>query len=232
VDFKAQGYGNTDSDRYEAARDVAQFANQLGGTIILGAQDTNAFLTEYVGLPEIVDQRTRIRDICITRIEPSVLIDLVEIDYNGRKVLAVNVTPSLSAVGVRISNERYEFPIRRNDRKDFMTLQEVAMMGTPERRGRLLLESIPQESRHKLRMDAVEFVPNRWLDPSLPEWQLEDIRPESARFKVLDISVYIPLAFIEAVWPSDSYGEYTVSVRARFRLTENAKKIEVSLVRY
>ena len=230
LDFKGQGYGNTDSDRYEAARDVAQFANQLGGTIILGAQEENGVLKEYAGLPEIADQRTKIRDICATRIESSLLIDLVEIDYNGRKVLAVNVTPSLSAVGVRVSTQRYEFPIRRNDRKDFLTLQEVAMMGTPERRGRLLLESIPQNSRAKLRMDTEKFDYNKRLG-SPSQWQLEDIRPESARFKVWDISVYIPLAFIEAVWPSDSYGEYTVSVRACLRLTEGAKKIEVSMGR-
>lgn len=230
LDFKAQGYGNTDSDRYESARDVAQFANQLGGTIILGAQDENGILKEYAGLLEIADQRIKIRDICATRIEPSVLIDLVEIDCNGRKVLVVNVTPSLSVVGVRISTERYEFPIRRNDRKCFLTFQEVAMMGTPERRGRLLLESIPQNSRTKLRMDPERFDCDKRL-ASPPQWQLEDIRPESARFKVWNISVYIPLAFIEAVWPSDTYGEYTVSVRACLRLAEGANKIEVSMGR-
>jgi hypothetical protein len=226
LDFKGQGYGNSDNDRCEAARDVAQFANHLGGTIILGAQEENGFLKEYVGLPEIADQRTRIRDIILARVEPSLATDLVEIDYHGRKVLAVNVPPCFSAVGVRVSPNRYEFPSRRNDKKDFLTLQEVAMMGTPERRGLLILESIPQGSRSKLRIDAEDLdrLPHH-------EWRLEETGPGYAKFRVSDISVHLPLAFIEAVWPSDSYGEYTITVRARFRVTENGKKVEISRAR-
>lgn len=117
LDFKGQCYGNSDKDRIEAARDVAQFANHLGGTIILGAHEENNLLKEYVDLPEIANQGTRIRDICHERIEPSISIDPVEIDYDGKKVLAVNVYPCFSGVGVRVCTNRYEFPIRRNDKR-------------------------------------------------------------------------------------------------------------------
>jgi len=227
LDFKEQGYGKNESESCEAARDVAQFANHLGGTIILGAKENKGSLKEYVDVVDIEDHRTRIRDICAARIEPSVSIEPVEIDCGGKKVLAINVSPSIFIVGVRISTNRYEFPIRRNDRKDFLTLQEVAMMGTPERRGLLLLESIPQVSRGKLRIDAEE-IPVRF---DQLKWQLEDIGKGYAKFQVDNLTVYVPLAFVEAVWPSDSYGEYTITIKARFRIVENGLKVEVSRAR-
>lgn len=226
LDFKAQGYGKGDQECCEAARDVAQFASQLGGTLLLGAQDENGILKEYVGLSDIADQRTRLRDICAARLDPPIAIDPVEIDYEGRGILAINVPASFSAVGVRItSTPRYEFPIRRSDQKQYLSLHEVVMMGTPERRGFLLLDSIPQGSRNKLRIDAedLDSLPTR-------DWRLEEIGSRCVTFKVQDISVYVPLAFVEAVWPSDSYGEYTITIRARFHI-DNGRKIEVSRAR-
>src|SRR4051812_6417376 len=48
LDFKAQPYGKSDSERRELAADVAAMANDRGGVIVIGVRDEDDVAVELV----------------------------------------------------------------------------------------------------------------------------------------------------------------------------------------
>jgi hypothetical protein len=64
LDFKEKPWGANQSETIELARDVAQFANQLGGSLIVGAEEESDRLKGYADVSERAQLQTRIADVC------------------------------------------------------------------------------------------------------------------------------------------------------------------------
>ena len=209
LDFKSEGYDGGERGCIEIARDVAQFASRLGGTLLLGAMEVDGRLSGYVPVPDLETQKMRISDACNDRLDPRVSIVLNEIAHSpGIPVLAVNTQPSPSVVGVRVFDGRWEFPLRVGKSRVFLRPSEVESMLSHERRVQLLLESIPPESRQNVVIDARRLRSGGY--------SLEEIGARHSTFKApgRGIIFHVPHAFVEAVWPSDPHGQYAVSIDA------------------
>src|SRR5690349_6921556 len=80
-------------DRQEMAKDVAAFANAVGGTLLVGAIGQDERLAQYKPLPHLHADRIlrsfneAVRDLCL----PKPIIEVLPIQRNGGIVLAVNV---------------------------------------------------------------------------------------------------------------------------------------------
>jgi hypothetical protein len=144
---------------FERAKDVAAFANHLGGTLLIGAQELNGQLQAYVGMPPTDagavrnDYSKAVADRCM----PRPTIDFEEYDDPGdpaKRIVAINVEPSLNLVGVKISGDKdkegyggiaYVFPVRSGIDARYLESGQLAMFMTPHvRRVAVLLSKIPQ----------------------------------------------------------------------------------------
>lgn len=118
LDFKAKHT----SDRRECAKDIAAFANGVGGAILVGAAANGEVLARYLPLSEVEasacqrDYEEAARDRC----RPTPLIETVQIPVDGGRVVALNVYPVIGQpVGVRLlatdqvnSDGVYHYPVR------------------------------------------------------------------------------------------------------------------------
>jgi hypothetical protein len=146
---------------FEHAKDVAAFANALGGVLLVGAAEDATGAVEYPGLrgQEAKDVQTiyeRAAGLCT----PAPTVDPVAIHLEGgRIVVAVNVTASVDAViavpatfrnreGARIQVEGWSYPRRVGSQTSFITPSELPMfMTTGSRRGFLLVHQVPDAHR-------------------------------------------------------------------------------------
>lgn len=151
-DFKAQDTAS----KYERAKDMAAFANHVGGSIIIGAKEVDGRLRAYVGLaPKTAAESRRRFDEAATECTPKPTIDTVEFPCPGDaalRVVVVNVAPSLTLLGVRVRGDRaegygghaYVFPVRCGTSTHYLDPGQLAMYMTPAiRRTALLLHRIP-----------------------------------------------------------------------------------------
>lgn len=144
---------------FHKAKDVAAFANHLGGTLLLGAAEANGQLAAYVGL-SVADAgavRAAFSKAVANRCNPFPLIDFDEFEDPGdstRRIVAVHVWPSLLLIGVKVmahkptegwGDSSYVFPVRTGTDADFLQPDQLAMYMTPEvRRIAVLLSRIPK----------------------------------------------------------------------------------------
>jgi hypothetical protein len=150
-----------DGTDFHKAKDVAAFANHLGGTLLIGAKETNGHLEHYVGMDpaDASSVRDKFSKAVKDRCEPLPRIDFEEYsDPNdaAKKVIAVNVWPSLLLIGVRITahkptenygGDSYVLPVRSGTDADYLTPNQIAMYMTPQvRRVAVLISRIPKGS--------------------------------------------------------------------------------------
>ena len=95
IEYKRDAYGNRDSDKKEALKDITAFANSAGGHLIIGMEETNGVPTGLLGLPGVDI------DPLINRLE-SLVRDGVEPRMVGIRMRRVNLTGGASAVVIRI----------------------------------------------------------------------------------------------------------------------------------
>lgn len=209
LDFKRDGYAGNDSAKYEAAADLAQFANNVGGRLIIGADAANDRLEAYVGLADAVAQEQRIASVASTLLAPRADVVTSRVVHGGNEVLVITVQPHEGVVGVRLQggDPRYRFPVRSGKDKRWMTFEEVETMWTADRRAQLLVSSIPADrTRQNLRISAdLERLPEA-------SWELR--ATESGYFTLRatgGVNVNIPYAFVVAVWPS-AHEEFTIAL--------------------
>ena len=144
------GQDKIDKDRLEIARDIAQFCNSEGGTLLVGmAEDdegtprhTKAVETFSVrnidGLLAFVEERIS------ANLEPSVRVDPRVIDMaNGDRLVAINVDPTEDVVAVYDKNVRtgkvtIEYLRRTSVGKEWMKPYEVEHLMSKERRAMYL----------------------------------------------------------------------------------------------
>jgi len=138
---------------FHAARDVASFANHLGGTLLIGAHEQNGGVGAYS--PMTQKQAQQARDMyskAVTeRCRPKPLFDFEMFQSDGGFVLAVNVWPSTVLIGVIVKvhkpdegygGESFVFPVRvGSDTDPHIEPEKLAMYMLPEVRRNFILIS-------------------------------------------------------------------------------------------
>ncbi len=142
--------------QFEAAKDVAAFANHLGGTLLIGAAEKDGGLSKYLPIEEkraneiaALFERA-VKDRC--RPLPTIAVD--QIPHKIGFVVAVNIWPTLAApVGVKIRGDKddgfgdpaWVFPLRTATQTAFITPENLPMyMNAKDRKTALLLGRIQQ----------------------------------------------------------------------------------------
>lgn len=129
LEFKKTGYGGKDSDKIEACKDVASFANAGGpGYILIGIEDKNSIAINVPGIPDSGNELKRIRNVISKRIEPRIdKITVRSIDLsNGNCVIVIEIPVcEFNIYAVRIQDGRYDFFIRRDMDKVEVSFTEI-----------------------------------------------------------------------------------------------------------
>jgi hypothetical protein len=154
LDFKVRDA----KTEFHRAKDVAAFANHLGGTLVIGAHESGGYLRAYPGV-----EPSEAAAICKSysqsveqRCEPHPIIetDIYECPGNTlKKIVVINVEPSLTLVGARIQSHKpdegfgkhsFVFPLRTENDSTFLTPGQLPMYMIPQiRRVIILLSTIP-----------------------------------------------------------------------------------------
>jgi hypothetical protein len=147
---------------YEKAKDAAAFANHLGGAILVGAAEKDGQLGKYVGMTpaEAGSVRDAYSKAIADRCLPRPMVDFEEYEDptdSAKRIVAVNVEPSLNLVGVRVVGDKpkegyggdaYVFPVRCGTDATYLEPGQLAMFMTPHvRRVAVLLARIPPGTR-------------------------------------------------------------------------------------
>ncbi len=144
---------------FEKAKDVAAFANHVGGTLLIGASEVDGRLSAYVGLDDAGDVRDAyskaVADLC----QPHPLVDFEDFAAPGsstKRVVAVNVWPSLNLVGVKVLSHpnpggyggvSFVYPVRSGTDATYLEPGQLAMYMTPSvRRVAVMLSKIPLDT--------------------------------------------------------------------------------------
>jgi hypothetical protein len=152
--------------QFEKAKDVAAFANHLGGTLLIGAHELNGQLQAYVGMTSA--DAGKLRDdyskAVADRCQPRPAIDFEEYDDpsdRSKRIVAINVQPSLNLVGVKVNGDKtnegyggaaYVFPVRSGTDARNLEPGQLAMFMTPQiRRVVVMLARIPINAEVKFR---------------------------------------------------------------------------------
>jgi Putative DNA-binding domain len=208
IDFKIKH----SSDRFEAGKDVAAFANTSGGTIIIGARTTGDVLAEYLPLSAADAQAAKrdyeesVRDRC----SPAPIFDVSFFTMDGGILVAINVWPIPGQpVGVELkpldlkTYEReakgtYFYPVRVGSHTRAILPEQLPMFIDAKSRkaaivlsraiGKTLVMAVPKYEKNKL-----------WRDDAL---KLLDVNAHDNNLVVgLDtFRVSLPLDSIETAW--------------------------------
>ena len=144
--------------RFEPAKDVAAFTNNLGGSIIIGAAHSGGVIQSYSPMQVAVAEaaETCFSEAVQQRCRPEPVFDVERISYGGGFVVVVNVEPSIPLVGVMAKqgdpgfagpdnspNDAWLFPLRVGTGTGFISPERLPMYMVPEvRRKALLLRAI------------------------------------------------------------------------------------------
>ncbi len=134
--------------KLELARDIVQFANSDGGTLVIGIDDGGQ--VRGVGGPRDVGSLLkRISSVLDTWTEPRPRVEMEVVEYDGRKVVSVNVWPSATLICVykrspdKSGPTPLEFPVRvRNSKRSMFPDQVVRSLADSDRASRLRLDEL------------------------------------------------------------------------------------------
>jgi hypothetical protein len=144
---------------FHKAKDVAAFANHLGGTLLIGACEKDGQLGAYKGMSPAAAADVRngyskaIKDKC----QPHPAVDFEEYPApsdHAKRIVAINVWPSLLLIGVEIAAHKptegyggtsFVYPVRSGTDTTFLGPGQIAMYMTPHvRRIAVLLSKVPK----------------------------------------------------------------------------------------
>lgn len=198
---------------FEKAKDVAAFANHLGGCILIGAAEDKGQLAKYVGMPP--DEAGKVRDdyskAVVQRCQPPPSVDFEEYKdpHDGTKrIVAINVWPSLNLIGVKIDTDKskegfggpaFVYPVRSGT--DAMYLQPVQLpmyITAQVRRIAVMLARIPDGA-------TVQLIETRLDNSKIDKAYTFDGVAEDAnlvKFRVLgsDAVLHVPLDRVLTVY--------------------------------
>lgn len=175
LDFKkTYRRGTPDSfDGFELGKDIAGFANAMGGTILVGVQEAASVLHMYLPLDDDEARFTirAIEEAVRDRCSPSPVVVTTKIPKDSGYIVAVNVSPFPGQpIGVRVKGDKndgygdpaWTFPVRVGTQTKYFRPEQLAMLMSAEyRRIAILLGGIRKN-------DVVSIRPTE-RDPSRPQ---------------------------------------------------------------
>ena len=146
--------------RFEMAKDVAAFANAIGGTILVGIQEGHPSGTVARYAPLSDDEATAhtkaIQEAVDHRCRPRPLVQIERIPCNSLVVLAVNVWPYPPGCVAVLAEadpsadhggKSWVFPLRLNESTTYLEPEQLSMLMDPKvRRIAILLSHIPKNA--------------------------------------------------------------------------------------
>ncbi|MGO8998105.1 MAG: helix-turn-helix domain-containing protein [Polyangiaceae bacterium] len=185
----------------ELAKDVAAFANALGGTVLVGAREDlpRGVIAAYVPLAETdAKETTEHYNVAASSFcSPRPLIQVARIPLAGGVVLAVNVWPfigqlvGVSEDGTGRQGRAFRFPYRVGNAAVWIEPEQHVMFMIPAiRRTVILLESIPLDARGELQ---IMFTDRSQSGPGVVRLDEVDV------YK--NVAVFTRAAFAPAIGP-------------------------------
>jgi hypothetical protein len=229
-DFK----GSADpTNQRELAKDVAAFANALGGVVLVGAvEDTSTrTLKEYKPMkrPFAEMLTTAYEQAVRDRCEPQPIFDAAAIELPPSLgigfVVAVAVRPiALGPVGVRYDKpgDAFTFPLRTATHTHYMPPTELAMLMIPEiRRVAILIDQIPADER-----DGVWLYSYNRVSTAMREVRVVDVDPSSTSLNIaLPVAgaetSAVPLDRVASVWRRGPK-QWSIAVQGTFEQRGNS----------
>jgi len=173
MDWKAPGQAKVTS--FHKAKDVAAFANHLGGALIIGAcEGDGGKLAKWEGMAptDAGALATEYSNSIGQKCDPVPSIDPIALPCptnSSKVVLVINVPASLRLIGVKADvasheawkdeNKAYVYPMRTGTTTRFLTASELPMFMTPQsRRNAILLHKIPKNARVKIKVALTRYV--------------------------------------------------------------------------
>jgi hypothetical protein len=217
LDFKA---AVDPGEWWELAKDIAAFANYVGGTILVGAAEQSNGTATFHGIDRqkvgalvgAYDQAAR--DKCKPR--PLATTEVIALEETDKVVLAVNVDPfPLGPVGAMFfardkkgqpkTSDAWRFPMRVGKHNVPLQPDQIAMFMEPKiRRTVTLLEDIPLGADVRLVWNAYT---DHQLRTKMGETTLAMVSVDFERNVLalgakgtLVASVHVPLDDVDAVW--------------------------------
>lgn len=248
LDFKR--YQSPD-DNLSMGKDVAAFANGLGGVLLIGAQGNGKLLANYVGVDEaaakqLAENYERVaKERC--RPSPQVVTHLIR-THEKKLVVAVNVWPSAhSPVGFCLGKKEtlhhegdaWVFPLRVGSQTRYLQPDQFANVeNVNARRAAAMLTAIPPSETKEmaLRFNRSDGSTEGRLTISrfTKRVRLEsvDLMSNVAKFSVLDepiASLWMPLDWVETVWKEGDAqaARWVVVSTGAFKVEGNSKWLAV-----
>lgn len=238
VDYKGTAKAK---EWWELAKDVAAFANHLGGVVVLGAFERADGLPELRGLPsdEVRELASAYEKVARDRCRPSPLVTCDRIPWdNGREMLAVNVRAATALVGAQFYKLRrdekdptgpllasetnaWQFPVRVGKDNVPLPLEQAIMhMSTHARRIGVLLASIPKGARLRIHCVGLNPNPKNLFEPGDASLRSFSIEGNVAHVTMLDPEFFeanhaVPIDDIETVWEEED-GTWCIRVSGWF----------------
>jgi hypothetical protein len=241
LDYKTTYDLADDAVRYEIAKDVAAFANAMGGTIVVGVREQGGRVVRLEGVsdaPRLVRSvADALRHHCVpvpsTPQEHAIAVSPAD----APKLLATGSAPPLADVTLLTLNvqadprgpigvrpyptatiaDAYRFPVRVSDQTRFMPPTELPMwMNSHERRAAIQLRGVLESggSAVAMHLDAMGTDPR-----SHPQRvQVIEIDEEASTVGLRSMGpgnfvATVPLLYVEAVWRDALDNAWRISVR-------------------
>ena len=200
------------------AKDVAAFANHLGGTILVGATEANSRVGAYTPLTEADTAATQdaISKAVADRCSPRPVLDFARYREGTGFVLAVNVQPFIGqAVGVRVMADKasggyggdaYAFPLRSGSDSAYLLPEQLAMYMLPNlRRLEIMLAPLQPGDRITVLGRTGQGVP---AQPHVVKFKTIDVRLGSLTVEfdknlAGSADACLPLDAIRGIWKAD-----------------------------
>jgi hypothetical protein len=238
LDLKSHCDLSRPTQTFELAKDMAAFANALGGTVLVGASERSDTLGRKTGRIEafvpLTDDQALIkaatsaaRDLCqppitvepeIIKLTPEEQSTIVDNPLQSTATLvALNVHPLVASPcgvaacdsnGKRVS-DAFRFPLRFIEGTKWLRPEELAFhMNSHERRMYLLLVQLPRDR------DVFVWDKGQGGLGAKRTGRIGDLDPDRmiAKLQFKDSVVHVPLTFVTAVW-LDEKDVWNVDIR-------------------
>lgn len=210
---------------WEHAKDIAAFANALGGVLLVGADDNGGQLV-YRGIQgQSVPDVKRIYEGAAQLCSPTPVVNVVPVEHApGVVVVAVNVDPYVDQAVAAPASTRdqtgrlckhdtaWGFPIRRASQTDWIKPEALPMyMNREIRRAVLLLARVPTRTKVKVHFHKPRDIDGRHWDGIVQigstALEIDDVSVELNRVRFVERRgsenfFGVPLLDVLDVWES------------------------------